>query len=766
MSASDLQAIVKYLSILGLKTDSVPSFSEFRNAYKELLLSQHPDKAGVGSTKRFQEITEAARIVLEYLLKNPQQQPTNETNKDILEELVAKNKLVYNLNSVTFYMTTDTFEAWKEQFEKALGSSKQLNSIAGGFQHKKSWSRDGINYGSVSLSFWPTTLKVMLQGGDYLNFTTFALPYMVENMKKTPEITQTSQINDDTENVLDIEEFGLINIDDSSSKLLIEGFRRMEVEVKTLRNELFDKIDESLKNDDKSEQVTLDSISQKLDTLETLLVDNKAGIEEVNKKLTDIVEKNTSVRMDKESVEVLAAAVSDVSGAKKTDLEEIASTLKEVKSKIDDKKLEEIVDSNKRVVEQLEGVKGLSDKFTDGLNKLEHLFEKDFLKDVTGNSAKSVDALNSMNKHMETLLSKFVVPNQVPASVSSSETTEAAVQKASVTATTDVTPANKDDKQKCRKGLFLSSSIALLCEKKKLEYELDCELEIVETYHIKETHTAPNPDKFLENMIKTHLTDGIDFLILSVGSNDITKLDTNGKMHTLSGEAVGHSHVLVELASKAADKHKIDVFVLERPARYDKKEKDPKGLRSILNDSANAMLIPLINCAENVHLVKLPSLQNLSGKAKKLTFADDGIHLTKAGSKILEDDIIFGIRSIFKDMKPKNNRSFSTPQHHDRNGGPSRRGDNGGNAGGYGRPDHRQQYGGPGGQYGGPGGRYGGPGRQYGGPGDQYGGPGGQYRRDDRNWNRDRQAGMQDMVSNFMAFMNNGPPNYRNRNRY
>ena len=76
-------------------------------------------------------------------------------------------------------------------------------------------------------------------------------------------------------------------------------------------------------------------------------------------------------------------------------------------------------------------------------------------------------------------------------------------------------------------------------------------------------------------MIETHLKDGIDFLILSVGSNGITKLDTNGKMITLSSEAVDQSQVLVEIAGETAAKHNIDVFVLERPARYDKKEKDP-----------------------------------------------------------------------------------------------------------------------------------------------------------------------------------------------
>ena len=41
------------------------------------------------------------------------------------------------------------------------------------------------------------------------------------------------------------------------------------------------------------------------------------------------------------------------------------------------------------------------------MNKLEKVFENDVFREVANNSAESASALNTMNKHMETLLSNF-----------------------------------------------------------------------------------------------------------------------------------------------------------------------------------------------------------------------------------------------------------------------------------------------------------------------------------------------------------------------
>ena len=125
MSDRKLETIVKFLSVLGLETDRVPTVSEYRQAYKSLF-SNHPDKAGAEATAKFQEITEAASKVLEFLSANRDLQPLIVDVKDTLGRLVKSNNLIYNTDCVTFDLTVDTAKGWKEQFERLLGSPKPL----------------------------------------------------------------------------------------------------------------------------------------------------------------------------------------------------------------------------------------------------------------------------------------------------------------------------------------------------------------------------------------------------------------------------------------------------------------------------------------------------------------------------------------------------------------------------------------------------------------------------------------------------------------
>ena len=64
----------------------------------------------------------------------------------------------------------------------------------------------------------------------------------------------------------------------------------------------------------------------------------------------------------------------------------------------------------------------------------------------------------------------------------------------------------------------------------------------------------------------------------------LLKLDAKETMITLNTAAMDHSTKLVEQAKKASEKHCIDVFILERPPRYDTKDKDPTGVKSTLNE--------------------------------------------------------------------------------------------------------------------------------------------------------------------------------------
>ena len=78
----------------------------------------------------------------------------------------------------------------------------------------------------------------------------------------------------------------------------------------------------------------------------------------------------------------VAAAVSDISDTKVSELEKIANTMNEVKEKLHDKKFDDVVHTNKKVLEHLESVKDLSITFSNGLDKLDNLFENNVLKEV------------------------------------------------------------------------------------------------------------------------------------------------------------------------------------------------------------------------------------------------------------------------------------------------------------------------------------------------------------------------------------------------
>ena len=208
------------------------------------------------------------------------------------------------------------------------------------------------------------------------------------------------------------------------------------------------------------------------------------------------------------------------------------------------------------------------------------------------------------------------------------------------------------------------------------------------------------------------------------------------------------------------DRFGIDVFVTERPARYDRRDKDPKGVKTILNDSANGMLIALTSVLERVHAIKLPALENLPERARKALYKNDGIHLTNDGLAVFEDILVAGIKNIFTDLNASMEQRTppsASPPHGNRGGGRRERGN--GTRNGYPHPDHDRRGGGARGQ------RYHNDRQQQ-----QYGRPPHQQQRYRNNWSGDgqqqqqqQQHGMPDMMRDFMAFMNNGSGGYRSR---
>ena len=110
---------------------------------------------------------------------------------------------------------------------------------------------------------------------------------------------------------------------------------------------------------------------------------------------------------------------------------------------------------------------------------------------------------------------------------------------------------------------------------------------------------------------------------------------------------------ILNLAHEASSTHNIDVFVVERPPRGDSEKKF-----SELNVAANGMLPSLITPLDKVHYIPLPSLNNLSEKSKKNLFTSKGIHLKPWGVKLLRNDIVAGVKSVYKDINLNRSESF------------------------------------------------------------------------------------------------------------
>ena len=120
-SDSEFKAISKYLLRLGLSSTEVPTLQKYRMKYRTLLKANHPDKGG--GDEKAKEVTEAARIVFEYLTTHPDKVPRegteeqNATDDEHLRVFENKNDLKLNKGSVTFHVDKTQCKAWLIAFQ-------------------------------------------------------------------------------------------------------------------------------------------------------------------------------------------------------------------------------------------------------------------------------------------------------------------------------------------------------------------------------------------------------------------------------------------------------------------------------------------------------------------------------------------------------------------------------------------------------------------------------------------------------------------------
>ena len=316
------------------------------------------------------------------------------------------------------------------------------------------------------------------------------------------------------------------------------------------------------------------------------------------------------------------------------------------------------IKDNQKIFEKLEEVTNVTNVMKDDLKKVT---ENQLLKSVAENAEKALPALSLIDGKISSLVESLdsVTRTTTQEASSISEPSVRPKEKRQDDRKTQETPAaSAKSSEKVasanaftgRRGIFFTSSIGLSCNLIDLQERLYSDIKSVRTYHIKENPDSRNPELNLEENVKGLETEtDVDYVIISTGTNDISKLDVNDDKGVLMTDACDQAKTLVLLASRIAKNHDVDVFVVEKPPRND----DPTGMRSELTTASNGMLPSLIMPLDKVHLISLPSLHNISEGKKKSMFTD-GIHLTPAFVKVFLNDVVRGVGKVFTDIKPQN----------------------------------------------------------------------------------------------------------------
>ena len=181
--------------------------------------------------------------------------------------------------------------------------------------------------------------------------------------------------------------------------------------------------------------------------------------------------------------------------------------------------------------------------------------------------------------------------------------------------------------------------------------ELNCEVKIIPTYYIEE-HSGATDHAFLQCMVNQHAKQGFDFAIIATGSNDITMMDTeNAPATTIFQQAKEQSELLCDIAKNMSTELNLDLFIMEKPPRYDQPAKDPSGMKQKLSRYSNGVLATTTGLVPRTFLVEQAGLSRSSDRARKELFQPDGIHLTPKGLSFYTSNLISTIQECYEDTK-------------------------------------------------------------------------------------------------------------------
>ena len=664
-----LKEIEVFLTKLDLKTDRIPTLNEFKTNFRKKL-NLHPDKAGEESSDAFKEITEAARLVFKFLTDNPELQTRKETDESskVIKCFEKTNEVVYNHQSITFNLEDDLVDAWIAALTSRYGPSTPLADKKG-IKFKTSQLKipklTHGNHGSLTASVWEKPndgrSKILLQGKSFMAFLSFVVPEILKELKTTGEqpkaLTESAPsfinlpvANDDKKEPSDV----LVSDEGSDLQILVTSFKKLEFEINKLRVDLVGIVDDSVNTI--KDSIDMDMVGKKIDNLEKAVVGNKTELDNLNNKIDQVIELQQKVKpIDSDALanfitnsQTIFSKLEDISTIH-MDSGDVTSVLEVVKKgQLDSQTVKDLFTDSKKISEKLDVVTETTNTIRDDLVKIDRNSESSHIKTVVDNTEKAMPVLDSIRENLSSLVEQL---DSSPSLAVRSKEKNKAGRSDSEPAPAEGQTDEESVECKIRKGIFFSNSIGLHCDLKELESKLESEIYTVKTFHIEKHPTSKDPEMYLRKNLDTlnNPQNETDFIIICVGTNDITKLNLDEEISDLNNIACEHSKNLVNQAQQAAQKHNIDVFIVERPARFDPVDRDPEGVRSVLTVSANGLFPSLITPLKKVHFIPLPSLS--AGRTERDWFDKDGVHLTPKGMELFCLDIEAGVKSVFTDLK-------------------------------------------------------------------------------------------------------------------
>ena len=217
------------------------------------------------------------------------------------------------------------------------------------------------------------------------------------------------------------------------------------------------------------------------------------------------------------------------------------------------------------------------------------------------------------------------------------------------------------------KVLFVADSVGRNVNFNKLERATNTRIKSTKAYSSENHNAARWPEKNVTDVTKKELAknvhnDGIDVLVLSAPTVDVTNLDTSklrpsDNIEFFKQEVINSSKNMISVAENAlrSNNELKKVVIMCHPPRFDTKEVDPLSLKHSLAKIANA----------NLHQVWLDSplkdkifigehKLDCSNKTHLLRFTDertqyyDGIHLFSKSGKRAYTESVLSILEIIK----------------------------------------------------------------------------------------------------------------------